>query len=221
MVVMTLGFAIYWFIQESEALRAAFEKRYGKADYTRPWILFTRGMGFLWMGLASIVVILGVLQHPLENYGLRFDFSGKTLLFTGILMAILVPVNLLAGGRPENLRMYPQIRNAVWTKTTLMQSAVGWFLYLLGYEILFRGLLLHGCLPLGVWPAIAINTCIYSVSHIPKGAGETFGAIPFGTVLCWMTLETGSITTAVVAHLALALSNEWVALRKHPDMRLQ
>lgn len=221
MAVMTLGFGIYWFIQESPKIRSKFQQTYGGADFTRPWILFNRGMGFLLMGVASILVIALVIGKPLADFGIRFDFSGKTLLFTGILMAILVPINILSAGRPANLEQYPQIRNAVWSKTTVAQSAVGWLLYLTGYEIMFRGLLLFGLLDFGVWPAIAINTCLYSVSHIPKGSAETFGAIPFGAVLCWMTLETGSITTAVVAHLALALSNEWVSLRKHPQMTVK
>ena len=38
-------------------------------------------------------------------------------------------------------------------------NALGWFLYLFGYEFLFRGVLLIPLIePLGMWPAIAINT---------------------------------------------------------------
>ena len=46
----------------------------------------------------------------------------------------------------------------------------GWFLYLFGYEFLFRGVLLIPLIdPLGMWPAIAINIAVYSATHIPKG----------------------------------------------------
>lgn len=219
MGVMALSFGIYWLSSHAKGLEDKFRKRFGDAEYSKPWILFTRAMGAVLMGGGSVAAILLASDQGLGDFGLRVDFSGKTLMYIGILWVILIPINLFAARRPENLKGYPQIRNAEWSTGTVVASASGWILYLLGYEILFRGLLLYACLPFGVWPAIAINACIYSVAHIPKGAGETFGAIPFGIVICWMTLTTGSIMTAWVAHIGLALSNEWVSLSAHPEIR--
>lgn len=218
--VAMFALGIYWVIAQSKGLEARFKKTYGEADYSRPWVLFCRLIGFVLMGVSSLLVILFVFDKSPTEFGINLDFSGKTLMYSGILIAILVPINLLTAGKPANLAMYPQIRVKKWSKMTIVQSTLGWLMYLLGYEILYRGILLYSTLIFGIWPAIAINTCVYSVAHIHKGPGETFGAIPFGIVICLITLQTGSITTAVIAHMALAMSNEWVALRAQPDMKV-
>lgn len=219
MAVMALGYGIYWFVAHSKGLEKKFRDRFGEENYSAPWVIFNRWVGFALMGGGSVLAILLGTDQSLSDYGINFDLSGKTWMFIGILWVILIPINFINGRKAENLKAYPQVRVKQWSTGILVNSALGWVGYLVGYEIMFRGLLLYACLPFGVWPAIAINACLYSVAHIPKGAGETFGAIPFGIVICWMTLETGSVTTALMAHIGLALSNEWVSLNAHPEIR--
>ena len=94
-------------------------------------------------------------------------------------------------------------------------------MYLLAYEFLFRGVLLMLLVPaIGVWPAIIINTSLYSATHIPKGAKETIAAIPFGIALCVITLHTGSILGAFLTHLLLSQLNDYGALYFNPEMKL-
>ncbi|MFN8134788.1 MAG: CPBP family intramembrane glutamic endopeptidase [Bacteroidales bacterium] len=69
-----------------------------------------------------------------------------------------------------------------------------------------------------LWPAIALNTAIYMLVHIPKGIKETLGAIPLGVLLCYLTVQTGSIWIAVMVHIVMALSNEWKAAARAPGM---
>ena len=106
-----------------------------------------------------------------------------------VLSAIIVPLTYLSAQKPKNLANYPQIRAKVWSKNAFI-NALGWFLYLFGYEFLFRGVLLIPLIePLGMWPAIAINIALYSATHIPKGLDETIGAIPLGFALCLLTIK--------------------------------
>ena len=124
--------------------------------------------------------------------------------------------------KPKNLLNYPQIRAKVWTKKMLFINALGWFLYLFGYEFLFRGILLIPLVEaLGMWPAIAINIALYSATHIPKGLDETLGAIPLGFVLCLLTISSGTIWIAFIVHVVMAWTNTFTALKFHPDMRIQ
>jgi membrane protease YdiL (CAAX protease family) len=94
-------------------------------------------------------------------------------------------------------------------------------LYLAAYEWLFRGVLLPACLDggLSVSSAIIINTALYSLVHVPKGRTEVWAAIPFGVAVCWLTIETQSIWSALLLHVALALTNEWSSWYFHPDMQ--
>jgi membrane protease YdiL (CAAX protease family) len=116
--------------------------------------------------------------------------------------------------------MYPQIRKNEWNLKLILISAFSWILYLIAYEFLFRGYLLFVFLKyLNVWAAISLNVAIYALVHVPKGHKEAIGAIPLGLVLGIITLKTGSIWFAFGLHVVLALSNEWLSLRAHPDMK--
>ena len=63
-----------------------------------------------------------------------------------------------------------------------------------------------------------VNTIIYSLAHVPKGNREALAAIPFGIILCYLTIKTETIWIAVFVHLALALSNDYFALAESKTM---
>jgi membrane protease YdiL (CAAX protease family) len=87
------------------------------------------------------------------------------------------------------------------------------------YEILFRGILLFGTLPLlGAPAAILLNMSLYSLTHIPKGLKETLGALPVGFLFCAITLYTGTIWIALLVHGMLAVANDLFALYFHSEM---
>ena len=134
------------------------------------------------------------------------------------LSALLIPLVNFSAKKAKNLVNYPQIRSKVWTRKMVYMNALGWFLYLFGYEFLFRGVLLFPLIePLGVWPAIAVNIALYSATHIPKGLDETIGAIPLGLVLCLLTLSSGTIWIAFFVHVAMAWTNTFTALKHNPE----
>jgi membrane protease YdiL (CAAX protease family) len=174
------------------------------------------------MGVSPTVICLFFLpDYSLADYGLTI--LPKTTLFSVIwtlgLSALVIPLAYISAKKPKNLVNYPQIRAKVWTNRTVFINALGWFIYLFGYEFLFRGTLLFPLVDtLGVWPAIAINIALYSATHIPKGLDETIGAIPLGLVLCLLTLQSGTIWIAFLVHVAMAWTNSFTALKFHPDI---
>ena len=102
----------------------------------------------------------------------------------------------------------------------VLKNTLGWSAYLLGYEFLFRGILLFPLVDaLGVWPAIAINTAMYSATHIPKGMDEAIGAAPLGIVLCLITLMTGTLWVAIIVHILMALANSFSSVYHNPNMK--
>jgi membrane protease YdiL (CAAX protease family) len=72
-----------------------------------------------------------------------------------------------------------------------------------------------------MWPAITINSALYSATHIPKGLDETIGAIPLGFVLSLLTISSGTIWIAFIVHVVMAWTNTFTALKFHPDMKIQ
>jgi membrane protease YdiL (CAAX protease family) len=165
--------------------------------------------------------LLWLPSYAIQDYGLRVDqksilFSLESIL---VLAIILIPIVSINAKKTKNLKNYPQIRRKIWTRKTVFINAFGWFIFILAYEFLFRGILLFPLLDsIGVWPAIAINSSLYAATHIPKGVEETIGALLFGTLICVITIISGSIWVAFIAHLTIAWTNSFTALKYHPSI---
>lgn len=217
----TIGFIIYWFLALSAGVRARLERLLGKERSLLALVIFQKQTGVLFLGIIPAICCFIVFDHGLKFYGLTLQNFGMSMLYLLGLAVIIVPLTLFSARKPDIFATYPQIRILNWTPRLVAVNSLNWILYLLAYEFLFRGILLMLLVPvLGVWPAIIINVSLYSATHIPKGAKETISAIPFGFVLCLITLHTGSILVAFLAHVMLALLNDYGALSNNPEMKV-
>jgi len=210
--LLTLGFIAYQFVISSERLRDGFARRVGQERSLAWWIYFQRLWGLLLYGLVPWV-IFSLRGNSLSDFGVKFQSGRETLIWTAGLGAVVVLMNYFVGRTPSNLAMYPQIRMHRWPRSVVVASAVTWVLYLLAYEFMFRGWLFFTCLDaMGPELAIVVNVSLYALVHVPKGFNETVGAIPLGALLCWLTLQTGTIWIAFLVHSIMALSNEWFSM---------
>jgi len=218
-------FSIYWFTSKSEKIKKRFYDKYDHDQASLKHIFFTKYFGFISMGILPTILCLVFLPKlTLADLGLTFIYKTAQFSIFWILglSILIIPLVYFSAKKPKNLVNYPQIRAKVWTKKMVFINALGWFLYLFGYEFLFRGILLIPLIePLGMWPAIAINIALYSATHIPKGLDETIGAIPLGFVLCLLTISSGTIWIAFIVHVVMAWTNTFTALKFHPEMNLK
>ena len=225
-LLLTLAFfSIYWFTSKSEKIKKRFYDKYDHDQASLKHIFFTKYFGFISMGILPAIFCLVFLSKlTLADLGLTFIYKTAQFSIFWILglSVLIIPLVYFSAKKPKNLLNYPQIRAKVWTKKMIFINALGWFLYLFGYEFLFRGVLLIPLIePLGMWPAIAINIALYSATHIPKGLDETVGAIPLGFVLCLLTISSGTIWIAFIVHVVMAWTNTFTALKFHPEMNLK
>lgn len=212
----TLGFLAYLKINSWR------EKNLSNQDHSLNSILIIkhRLTGVLVFGiLPYIVLVSGSGTTDLTN--ITGEFSNNMWTWFIPVSGLVIFLSYINSGRQDNLDFYPQIRKKEWNSELVFISAITWTAYLLAYEFLFRGLLFFPLLDIfGLWPAIIINTSIYTIVHIPKGKKETIGAIPAGVILCLLVYTTGSFWIAFFIHVTMALSNEWFSLKKHPEMRV-
>ena len=217
-----IGFIIYWFTRQSEKIKEKFIDRFGADNGMVKFIVYTRYLGGMTIGLIPVVIYFIVFpETTLAQIGLGFYYETifTILMWTIILSAILIPLVSFSARKPKNLANFPQIRVEEWTRKTMGLNLFSWIIYLLGYEIMFRGLLLFPLVKeIGLWPAIAVNIGIYSSTHILKGLDEAIGAIPLSIVFCLLSVYSGSIWIAFLAHIAIAWTNSIMALKHHPDM---
>jgi membrane protease YdiL (CAAX protease family) len=224
-LVTIVFFSVYWFTSKSDKIKRIFYNKSAFDQASLKHILFTKYFGFFSLGIfPTIICLIFLPELTLADLGLTviYETTFFSIFWIFALSAVIIPLTYSSAKKPKNLVNYPQIRAKVWSKKMLFTNALGWFLYLFGYEFLFRGVLLIPLIePLGMWPAIAINIALYSATHIPKGLDETFGAIPLGFVLCLLTLSSGTIWIAFIVHLVIGWTNSFTALKFHPDMQLQ
>ena len=218
--LLTVGFVTYWFLAESPVLRQRLSRGVSQSTASVRWVISQKIIGFTFLGVIPLIIVTIVLPNSLADYGLGFANSLESLLWVFGLACVIFPLNINAAKRPENLAFYPMMRVSRWNPPLVVVNALATTAYLFAYELLFRGIVLSVCVAtLGVWPAIAINVALYSTTHLPKGPAETIGAIPFGLLVCYITLSTGTIWVAVVIHVILSLSNDYLSVHYNPSMK--
>lgn len=223
-LLSTVLFVMYWFLAKSEIIKQKFFTKYTFDEAARKHIFFTKYLGFFLLGIVPLIFAMCILGKDLKSMGLWFN--GNTTVFSIIwivvLAIIIIPLTYYAAKRPSNLLNYPQIRAKIWTRKTFFINLLGWSIYLFGYELFFRGVFLFTLVDeLGIPFAISVNVMFYTLSHIPKGLGETLGALPFGLLLCFLTIQSATIWIAYFSHLILAFTNCLTALAYHKEIYFQ
>lgn len=217
-------FLAYWLPIDSPATVRWFNDRFGTDRGSVLYYIFNKGWGALLFGIfAPAAAVLIIPSLNLADLGLRF-FGPRPLLVlmcTAALCPTAVLTAWLSSRKKTDFGRYPEIRKKVWTGNTLIIHITGWTVYLLAYELFFRGVLLFPvALIIGPWGAAGINAALYSAAHVPKGPQEAVGALFLGVLLSLLTLHTGTIWIAFWVHLALALPNGLFALHYRRDMSL-
>lgn len=219
---VAIAFAIYHFLNHDDRVRNWISDRAGEADAPVRVIVFQRLSGLIIMGLIPLAVAMATTGEGFSYFGLNFANLDQVLFWTLCASVILLPVGYFNARRADNQAMYPQMRLSEWSYGLLLWSNFTWALYLLGYEILFRGILFFPILDqYGLVVAISVNAAVYSLAHIPKGMKETLGAIPFGIIVCLAAWKTGNIWFPFLVHTLMALSNEWFSIFLNPSMHLK
>ena len=223
-----VAFLAYWLVIENPAVQTGFRKRHGERGGPVRYFVFNKLWGVVCFGMAAAAAVLTASPRARTlGFGLGLPAAGtplfRTFLWSAGLSAIFILMNWLRarklGARGGDFGRYPEIRVAGWSARTVALDLALWSLYLVAYELVFRGtLLLPLAASLGPWPAIGVNVALYSADHVPKGPGEAIGAQVLGFVLCIITLDTGSALTAVIVHIALAVSNDLFAAVYHPRL---
>jgi membrane protease YdiL (CAAX protease family) len=182
--------------------------------------LLKRILGTLVFSVALIPLLFNSNQFAFQKFGLNFIYH-PWVMFLSILISItLIIMNGYAAGSKNNMAVYPQIREPIWTLQITLRSSIAWTVYLTIYEIIFRGIFFHtSILFIGFWPAVVLNIITYSLAHLLKNKREAILSIPFGFLMIYLTWDSGSCWYAVFIHVILALSHEWSSICANPGMR--
>lgn len=217
-IILTVtGYYSYYFIAWSEPVKSWFTKKYEKAEI--PLFLFRKGLGFIFLGVIPGALLMFFPDIEQVKYNIPVLSSYPWILFP-LIFFLVIFISYLSARRPEVNSVIPQMRISAWGMREIAASAAGWAIYLLAYEFIFRGLLLFAFVPsYGITTAIIINVALYSAFHLPNGKSEAIAAIPFGLILCFVSLSSGTFITAFLLHYAFAVSTEMFSVHLNEQMR--
>jgi uncharacterized protein len=180
---------------------------------------------YFWWFASSLVLFLAVpLALSLSTrgsftrcYGLGLGDLKAGLLISALFLVIMLPTVLVASRHPAFAGHYPLAGRAAYTLDLGEGKAVvsgwlflfyevGYFLYFIGWEFLFRGWMLNGLLPrFGRAGAVLVQTAPFAVMHLGKPELEAFGSIAAGLALGVLALRTRSFWYGAFLHGAIAV----------------
>lgn len=174
-----------------------------------PSVYLRRSIGFVLLGVIPFSIALFFFDRPIVDYGIGLPKGQYWLLWFLIPTVVITVGNLLRSNKKIDIAYYPEVRKQSWDRQRTLTNAGFWAVYLLGYEFAIRGFLFFSLLyAFGLWPAVIINSVIYSLIHIFKGSGEAFGAFFLGILLCLITYYTNTFWIAFIIHVIMAVIND-------------
>jgi membrane protease YdiL (CAAX protease family) len=211
---------LYYYIVAAKKTGSYFSLRWNGGAYYKRLIIFNRVTGFIFLGIIPGYIFFSTGAFSLLELGISYQKIADNWYWLIGLPIVVIIINSITARNPVVYKQYPHMRISNWSKSAFLLNILGWSLYLVGYEFLFRGILLIICTQaFGPWPAIAINISIYSAIHMTQGMKEAIGAIPFGFIVCLFMLNTGTILIPIVLHISQSLSNDYFSIRYNPEMK--
>lgn len=159
--------------------------------------------------LVLLLVLWTVMGRPDPWWGL--DASAFKLKPYALMLAIMIPLLLLAATQPDFQATYPKLRQVLPLPDDATPSGIYKVLFELCYgsdfisiELFFRGFLIIG---IGRWlgkDAILPMACFYCSIHFGKPLGECISSFFGGLLLGMVSYHTRSIYGGLMVHLGIA-----------------
>jgi sodium transport system permease protein len=158
-----------------------------------------------WLGIAGLTAaFLRLSRHPFAfTTRLRWP-GGKALLGAALVgaSAWLVVGLLTEWLIPVPKEVVESLRRAIRPDDHSRSLAFSLFLMALTpavcEELLFRGALLRGFLPLGRWPALLLTGTLFGLFHVD--VWRLFPTALLGVVLSWLAFRADSLWASMLAH---------------------
>jgi len=222
LIAFVFLYLTYYFFSDFSFVKKYQSRFKESSDNIEQSVYFRRTMGFILLGVIPLLIALIFFDEPITSYGIGMPSGKYAYLWFLIPTIVIVVGSIFRSSKTIDTSYYPEVRKKIWSRRRTVLNTTFWAIYLLGYEFAIRGVVFFTSLyALGLWPAIIINSVIYSLIHIFKGTGEAFGAFFLGILFCLITFYTNSFWIAFVIHFLLAVINDIKAVRVSTEMTFE
>ncbi|MDZ7606187.1 MAG: CPBP family intramembrane glutamic endopeptidase [Cyclobacteriaceae bacterium] len=229
LLLLTTGFAMFGFLswyalsatlrhQKSFQIQFDICTPYVNRFYRRRIMLF-----ILYTILPFLAIFRWQWAGPIspEALGISFAWTPSALYWVMGSLVVAFAYNLLYAGRDFNLTEFPEIRITRWSPGILSLSALTKALQVFSIEYMFRGLVLGSLLYAGYsdLASIILSAGLYALTNYYKTNRYALFSVIYGLMAAYIAIQTGSLLSVLIIHLAFSLINEWFSIRRHPEMK--
>ncbi len=162
--------------------------------------------GILWLCLVPVILFDIPVAHVLMGNSIpeaSSIFSLGLLCLAAITIAFRIGNHIMVPGTVCH-EMPGQLTQSFFKKYFIIRT-----IYLFVYELWFRGFLLFETIRFfGIPAAVSLNILLYSLLHIFKSKKEMLSCIPFGLILCFLSILFNAAWPAIILHIGFSLSYE-------------
>ena len=228
--IIVVGASVFLIVSHYQGSAGYLRNLVGSALDAHPW---SAVFGFFWWFGTSVVFYL---LMPLllafatrgsfhERYGLQLGDWRAGLKITALFLVVMLPATWVASRMDSFKGIYPLAGNAAFTvslgggKTQVSWSVflayeLGYFLYFVAWEFLFRGWMIHGIAPKwGSGKAILMTVIPFAVMHLGKAELETLGSIVAALALGILSVRTRSMLYGALIHGVVAMWMDWLSAK--------
>ncbi len=169
-------------------------------------LIGTHIIGILWLGAVPLIM----LKHPGVKIliGSQMPDISAVILFI-LIFALLISIAFRLG---EDLKAKKQrstdVLNQLSTNFVIRYFIIR-IIFLFVYELWFRGFLLFDCISwMGIPVAVVLNVFLYVLLHIFNSKKELLACIPFGLLVCFLSITCNAVWPAIILHIGFSLVYE-------------
>jgi len=158
-------------------------------------------MGFFLLGCVPLVIIRAGLKERILDYGLGMERPGVVLAVVLIGFAVATPFVYFGARREDIAAIYPLVRGASSSPLLFFKSSLFYFLYYVGYEICFRGMLYIGIRDdVGDAQAVAVSFTATVLLHVTQPQSELILAMLAGIAFPLIVKRLRSLWPVILIH---------------------
>lgn len=208
MIIYFFTFALFFFISW-KSKHAGTQRLFNEAGTITPIpekVINAHLAGICTLGVIPLLLLKNAASQVLTGYSMPESYY---LLLYLLLLTLVISIafkqsKITIAKKDDFTGNFKGQSSAVYTHYFIIRC-----LFLFVYELWFRGLFLFNSIDLmGIPAAILLNVFLYAAVHMFNSKIELLASIPFGILLCLLSILFNTVWPAAIFHIAFSLVYE-------------
>lgn len=166
---------------------------------------------FLVYFILPLIIIKLILRKPLRQFGMQFGDISAGIKYTGLFIAVMLPLIWLVSSGESFKAAYPHLALAKQNWNIFLIYESGMLLYMFAWEFIWRGFTLFGLEEKLGGYAVMVQMIPFVILHNGKPPLETFSSIIGGIALALLAIRTRSFLYCVIVHFSVIFSIDFIS----------